>query len=112
MNGYRESHREEIRSKGRQYQKNNRAQYAANTARYKASKIKATPDWLTEDHKTFMDVTYAMAGVITKMTGVKHVVDHIHPLRGKSFSGLHVPWNLQVITEPENLEKSNKLLEL
>jgi hypothetical protein len=109
---YRESHREEIRAKSRDYQKQNRHQYAANTARYRADKIQATPDWLTEDNKTFMSITYSMAGIITKMTGLKHVVDHIHPLRGRDFCGLHVPWNLQVITELENLEKSNKLLEL
>lgn len=36
-------------------------------------------------------------------------VDHVHPLCGQNFSGLHVPWNLQYLPALDNLKKGNKL---
>lgn len=35
-------------------------------------------------------------------------VDHIMPLKGANFSGLHVPWNLQLMPLSENVRKGNR----
>jgi 5-methylcytosine-specific restriction endonuclease McrA len=68
----------------------------------------ATPPWLTRKQKAEIRQLYQIAITMTKTTGEQYVVDHIVPLRGDSVCGLHVPWNLRVITREENLRKSNK----
>ena len=70
----------------------------------------ATPKWLTTTQKATMREMYKMAITMTQTTGEQYVVDHIVPLRSHEVCGLHVPWNLRVITQEENLKKSNKLV--
>lgn len=70
-------------------------------------KIQRTPLWLNDDHMFAISEIYELRKLRSEATGVEHHVDHIVPLQGKTVSGLHVPWNLQVIPASENLSKSN-----
>jgi 5-methylcytosine-specific restriction endonuclease McrA len=71
----------------------------------------ASPPWLSPKQKSDIRSLYQIAITMTKTTGEQYVVDHIVPLRGEAVCGLHVPWNLRVITQEKNLKKSNKLVD-
>ena len=71
----------------------------------------ATPKWLSAEQKLEIRLKYRLAIELRRRTGVRHAVDHIVPLQGEEVCGLHVPWNLEVVTQEENLKKSNKLLD-
>lgn len=71
----------------------------------------ATPKWLTAEHKMEIRLKYRLAIELSRRTGIRHAVDHIVPLQGEEVCGLHVPWNLEVITQEENLKKYNRLVD-
>lgn len=73
----------------------------AKTRKYQASKMNATPSWLTKEQVAQMVEIY-----VTCPKGYE--VDHIVPLQGKNVKGLHVPWNLQHLRIKPNRQKSNK----
>jgi hypothetical protein len=76
--------------------------------RRQAAKLQRTPKWLTPLHFKQIEMFYETAAALTKEFGVQMDVDHREPLQGKDRSGLHVPWNLQVITHAENMSKGNR----
>ena len=64
---------------------------------YRLKKIRRIPPWVV-----FEDVL----PIYEAAARAKYfAVDHIVPLNGKLVSGLHVPWNLQLLTKSENSAK-------
>jgi hypothetical protein len=82
----------------------------AKTVRYTASKLNATPVWLSTEQLQQIESFYWLAQLQKELTDTTYHVDHIVPLKGKTVCGLHVPWNLQVIPALENIRKGNKIV--
>lgn len=95
-------------SSDKQWREANRARDRANKARYRAAVRKATPPWLTDDHRSQILSFYEQADKLTLETGIEHEVDHIIPLQAGCACGLHVPWNLRVITRDDNNRRPRK----
>lgn len=95
----------------RQWRRENRAKLNASAMEYCAAKMHRTPPWLTEEHRAAIRQFYVDAEAVSKATRIKHHVDHVVPLRGSTVSGLHVPWNLQILRATDNLEKGNRVHE-
>jgi hypothetical protein len=80
----------------------------ASTRKRQTSKIQRTPTWLGVDDFWIIKEAYALAKLRERVVGGKWHVDHIVPLQGGNVSGLHVPWNIQVIPAELNLQKRNR----
>jgi len=93
------------------WKRNNLLQIRADTKARRRKHRQATPRWLSRKQKSEIRQLYQIAITMTKTTGEQYVVDHIVPLRSEFVCGLHVPWNLRVITREENLRKSNQLVD-
>lgn len=90
------------------WKKENSGKWNAIAARYRAAKLNATPQWLTEDQFKEIEEFYIIAEELSWLSESPLEVDHIVPLQGKDLSGLHVPWNLQVIPKSQNCSKGNR----
>jgi len=84
----------------------------AQAAKYRAFKIQATPTWLTKSHLEEIESFYTLAKELQWLSDETLEVDHIVPLVGDTVCGLHVPWNLQILSASLNRKKSNKLIQL
>ena len=121
-----EKNKERISKKVIEWQQNNKEKYAAKSKRCyertkhkkfawqalaRAAKRNAVPKWIDDQLKQEIQKYYVEARAKTKETGTHYEVDHIVPLMGENVCGLHVPWNLRVITRYENRSKANRFKE-
>lgn len=100
---------EAIRVCRKNWKVHNKHKINSYTAKRRAKLINATPKWLKKEQLQEIEGFYESARERYLETGVRFHVDHIVPLNGKTVCGLHVPWNLQILPEKENLSKSNKV---
>lgn len=104
---YYEENKEKIKARVSENSRRNLGLSNARKRLHKLRKKKAAPLWLTEYHVKKTKEVYVKAKRLEELDGIKRHVDHQIPLKGVGVCGLHVPWNLQILTEKENLEKYN-----
>lgn len=104
---YRQNNKEQRRITGIKWRAKNKVLtcFLANARR--ARKLQATPKWAEAELKQ-IEALYREAARLQEETGVIHHVDHIIPLQSDLVCGLHCLANLQILTQRENNQKSNK----
>lgn len=105
---YYKINKDKIAERRKDYYLDNKSYFIACAAKRKAAKLQATPKWLTKEHLEQIQEFYKQSYDLKLLTNKEYHVDHIVPLQGKTVCGLHVPWNLQILTAEENIAKSNK----
>lgn len=101
---------EEYKESQQLYRKRNAGKVNFWTANRRSSKLRATPLWLTKDNLKEIEQFYLDAKELQWLSDPADplTVDHIVPLQGKNVSGLHVPWNLQILPRSLNSHYGNR----
>ena len=88
----------------------NPGKHNAQRAKRRSTRLNATPKWLTREQLKQIQCYYIVAKWIGSILGDQIDVDHVIPLQGDKVTGLHVPWNLQLMIHTENCSKGNKIV--
>lgn len=83
-----------------EYRKLNPEKISARHAKRYASR--KGPNWLSAEDRLKILEIYQESSKLSIATGIPHQVDHVVPLCGGEVCGLHVPWNLRILTAVEN----------
>jgi hypothetical protein len=102
---WRNSNKSKVKEYNKQYKNSNRdlCSAIANKRRVKIST--STPEWINNSE---LREIYKEKNILSEYTGINYSVDHIIPINHEKVCGLHVPWNLQILTKSENSSKNNK----
>lgn len=97
---YRAANPEKVAATHKRWRAENPVLCTAMRAKRRAAKLQATPAWAEPE---LIKQVYAEAAY----RGMH--VDHIVPLQGKTVCGLHVHYNMQLLTRSQNSAKGNRL---
>ena len=107
MRRYYERNRETSQEYFRSAYRLNRQKYITRARMREIALTMAMPSWAKKSD--IIDI-YNQAQRRSLIKGIKYHVDHVYPLRHPRLCGLHVSWNLQIITAKKNMTKSNKVV--
>jgi hypothetical protein len=102
---YRKNSPDKANAATQRYRKRNQGLVNAHCSARRAAQLSATPRWV--DRKKLQDI-YRQAKEMSTARSCAYQVDHIVPLKHELVCGLHVPWNLQIISASENRRKKNR----
>lgn len=106
---WRKNNSDRVRQYNKKYKTENSELCEVIRGRRVSTKRAQTPKWLTKEHKQQIDEYTKQVRALNKEHGKRaYHVDHIIPLKNDNVSGLHVPWNLQILTASENSSKNDK----
>jgi len=101
----RSRHLDKAKEHVRRWKRKNPGRVSAINRARDAQQLRACPVWVnTAD----LQQIYVDASYVSKLMNIKYHVDHIVPLVHDLVCGLHVPWNLQILSAEENIAKGNK----
>lgn len=107
-NTYKKENVAKFRDSKNTWKKNNKHKVLANVVERRIKTKNRMPLWLSKEQIAEIHLFYKMAKELETIFPWKQHVDHIVPLLGKTVSGLHVPWNLQILSAKYNMEKGNR----
>ena len=100
------ANKEYVKAYSARYNKKNPHQSGKSSVMTRTNK-KGVPKWY-DIEKELIRALYLKRDRLTKSTGLEHNIDHIVPICSDDVCGLHTLANLRIISEEENLNKSNK----
>ncbi len=104
---WRQANIDKCRKATQNWVKNNSVRMCVKANYRRLLKLRACPAWVDKES---LEPVYQKARDMSKQTGTTYHVDHIVPINNPVVCGLHVPWNLQILTAEENIRKGNSFI--
>ncbi len=105
---YRDSRKDKKAEYDRQFDIKNKAYRNSLKSINRAKRKQRIVEWDVEFFEFVFEEAYRLCDLRKKNLGTDWHLDHIYPLCSKQVSGLHNPYNIQVVPAKWNLSKGNR----